>query len=266
MLGAANINFGTRFGTGWDAGVAPAGRDGPDNVLYPTCPEQWPLVASGIPQPDYLWTFQEASGNFVDVANNPGGSLVAHADTAYQQSVTGWTTKFFNTAVELSARGAQAALSSLWNIGNQSIFALMYSAVTQSGGTRCMFLGGGGNGLQIEIVTAGQATCFCNSVRATGTFVYENATPTAYPFAMIYDRRGSGLVRVNTNKEQINGTWANLSDNVKGIGSNSIAPPVSRHCLLVVWVGLDAETMIDRGGAGLGGKQLIADLGWPMAY
>lgn len=266
VFNARPLAIGPRIGIGRGDGIAPPGRDGPLSVLYPTCPEQWPLVAGGVKQPDYLWTFQEASGNFVDVANNPGAVLVAHADTTYRQPVTGWTTTFFNTAVELSARGAQAANSALWNIGNQSLFVLLYSAVTQSGGNRCLFLGGGGNGLQIEITTAGNATCFCNSVRATGSFVYENATPAAHPFALSYDRRGAGLVRVHTEKEQINGTWANLSDNIKGIGSNSIAPPISRHCLLVAWVGLDAEAMIDRGGAGLGGKQLIADLGWPMAY
>jgi hypothetical protein len=180
--------------------------------------------------------------------------------------VSGWTTTFFNTAVESSGRGAQGANTTLWNIGNQSILALLYSAVTASNGNRCMFLGGGGNGLQIEITAAGFATCFCNSVRATGTFNYENLTPAAHPFAIAYDRRGGGAVRVNTEKEVITGTWANLGDNIKGIGSNSLAAPISRHALLAVWVGLDAEAMMDRGGAGLGGKQLIADLGWPMAY
>lgn len=266
VIGPRSLTIGPRIGLQRGDAIQPPGRDGPDSVYYPTCPEQWPLVASGIKQPDYLWTFQEASGNFIDVANNPGAVLVPHIDTVYRTAVSGWTTTFFNTAVELAGRGAQGANTTLWNIGNQSVLALLYSAVTASGGNRCMFLGGGANGLQIEITAAGFATCFCNSVRATGTFVYENLTPAAHPFAIAYDRRGAGAVRVNTEKEQINGTWANLGDNIKGIGSNSIAPPISRHALLAVWVGLDAEAMMDRGGAGLGGKTLIADLGWPMAY
>lgn len=266
VFNARPIAIGPRFGIGRGDGIAPPGRDGPDSVLYPTCPEQWPLVASGVKQPDYLWTFQEASGNFVDVANSPGGTLVAGTNTLYQQSVTGWATKFFRINAEGVGGGAQAALSSLWNIGNQSLFVLLYSAIVGSSGNRCLFLGGGANGLQIEAVAAGQVTCFCNSVRVTGTFVHENATPTVYPFALSYDRRGSGLVRVHTNKEQISSTWANLSDNVKGLGSNNISPPISMHCMLAAWVGLDAETMIDRGGTGIGGKTLIANLGWPMAY
>lgn len=268
MLGPSNIHVGPRFGVGWEAGevIAPPGRDGPQNVYLPYCPEQWPLVASGIPQPDYLWTFQETSGDFVDIANAPGGTLTAGTNSLYQQSISGWSTKFFRINAEGVGGGGRAAVSSLWNIGNQSIFVLMYAAVLSSGGNRCLFLGGGANGLQIEIVAAGQATCFCNGVRTTGTFVYENTTATVYPFVEIYDRRGSGLVRVNTNKEQITSTWANLSDNVKGLGSNNISPPVSMFCLKTAWVGTDAETMIDRGGTGLGGKQAIADLGWPMAY
>lgn len=268
IFGTRSLTIGARIGLQRGGGevITPAGRDGPDDVLYPTCPEQWPLVASGIKQPDYLWTFQEASGNFVDAANNPGGTLVAGTNSLYQQSIAGWDTKFFRINAEGVGGGARAANAVLWNIGNQSVFMLLYSAIVGSSGNRCLFLGGGANGLQIEAVAAGQITCFCNSVRVTGTFVYESATPTVYPIALSYDRRGSGLVRVHTNKEQISGTWANLGDNVKGLGSNSISPPISLHCLLPVWVGLDAEAMIDRGGAGLGGKQLIADLGWPMAY
>jgi hypothetical protein len=248
-------------------GVAePLTRDGPQNVYLPTCPEHLPLVASGIPLPDWMWTFQEASGDFFDRCNNPAGVLVAGTNTLYQQSIAGWTSKFFRINAEGVGGGARAPISSLWNIGNQSLFVLLYSAVLSSGGNRCLFLGGGANGLQIEIVAAGQATCFCNSVRVAGSFVYESATATVHPFALSYDRRGAGLVRVHTEKEEITSTWANLSDNVKGLGSNNISPPVSMFNLLVPWVGVDAEAMIDRGGAGLGGKQLITDLGWPMAY
>lgn len=257
---------GDRDGPSGDPPITPAGRDGPQSVLLPYCPEQWPLVAAGIPQPDYLWTFQEASGNFVDVANSPGGVLTAGTNSLYQQSVSGWATKFFRINAEGVGGGAQAAISTLWNIGNQSLFVLMYAAIVSSSGNRCMFLGGGANGLQIQAVGAGQVACFCNSVQNIGTFVYENLTPTVYPFVEIYDRRGSGLVRVNTDKEQITGTWANLSDNVKGLGSNNISPPISMYCMKVAWVGTDAETMADRSGVGLGGRQVIADLGWAMSY
>lgn len=247
--------------------VVPAGRDGPDNVLVPDCPEQWPLVAAGIPQPDYLFPCQETSGNLVDVCNSPGGVLTAAANVLYNQSVAGWSRKFVGVSTEATGSGFHAPVSSLWNIGNQSLFRLIYVAIIASNGpTRCVMLQGGANGVHVQAPTAGQLANFCTT-STVGTFVYENVTATVYPVVQIYDRRGVGLSRLNTNKEQVTGTWANFSDNNKGIGSPvGLAAPVLRLCLDVTWVGTDAETMADRGGAGNGGRQAIADLGWPMAY
>lgn len=237
-----------------------------NGVSRPYYPEYWPLIAAGITEPDYLWTMQEASGDLSDLCNSPAGVLTAATNVSYQNSVSGWTSKSVGITAEAGGSGFRALAGALWNAGSQSIFLLGYAAALASGGNRCLYLLGGGSGIQLEIVAGGQATCFVNSVRATGTFVYKNPTPTIYPFAFHYDRRGAGDARVYTNKEQIIGTWANLGDNVKGLGSNSLASPTARHNLLAVWAGSNAETMMDRGGAQLGGKTLITNLGWPMAY
>lgn len=246
------------------AGLPPDILDG--GVSRPYYPEHFPFIAAGITEPDYFWPMNEASGNLLDISNSPQGVLTAATNVSYNQAVSGWTRPFVGITAEAAGSGFRALTGELWNIGSQSIFVLMYSAALASGGNRCLFLGGGGNGVQVEIVAAGQATCFINSVRATGTFVYESATPTVYPFVLHYDRRGAGDARVFTNKEQIVGTWANLGDNVKGLGSNSLASPTARHGLLAVWVGANAEAMFDRGGALQGGKTLIANLGWTLAY
>lgn len=246
------------------AGLPPDILDG--GVSRPYYPEHFPFIAAGITEPDYMWTMGEASGNLSDLCNSPSGVLTAATNVGYSSSVSGWTKPFVSITAEATGSGFRALTGELWNIGSQSVFALLYSAAVGSGGNRCLFLAGGGNGVQVEIVAAGRATCFVNSVRTTGTFVYENATPTVYPFVLHYDRRGAGDARVYTNKEQIVGTWANLGDNVKGLGSNSLASPTARHGLLAVWVGSNAEAMMDRGGSLLGGKTLIANLGWPMSY
>lgn len=252
---------------GGAAGLPADVLDGPGTPVYrPYYPEHFPFIAAGITEPDYMWTMGEASGDLNDLCNGPAAVLTAATNVSYSQTVTGWTRPFVGITAESAGSGFRALSGALWNIGSQSVFALMYSAALASGGNRCFFLAGGGNGVQIEIVAAGQATCFINSVRATGTFVYEAASPTVYPFVLHYDRRGAGDARVYTNKEQIVGTWANLGDNIKGLGSNSLASPTARHGLLAVWVGANAETMFDRGGANLGGKQLITELGWSMAY
>lgn len=247
-------------------GIVPAGRDGPDNVLVPECAEQWALIAPDILQPDYLFPCTDAGPNLVDVANSPGGVLTAGLNVAYRQPVPGWARLFAAITGEGGGSGFLALADQLWNMGNQSIFALMYSAFLQSGGpTRCLFLLGGNNVVHIQAPTAGQLGCFCNGT-TLGTFIYESLAPIVYPITYSYDRRGAGLARVHTNKEQITSTWVNASDNVKGFGSNTLASPIARHGLLAVWLGNGAEFMIDRGGAGNGGKQVIGELGWPLAY
>lgn len=239
--------------------------DGPGTpVIRPYYPEHWPFVAAGVTEPDYLWTCQDASGNLKDLANNPQAELVAGLNVNYQQSVTGWTSKFVGITTEAGNSGFYSPIGTLWNIGSQSVFALMYSAILVSGGARTLWLGGGNGGLQIQAASAGQVTSFV-SVGTTGTFVYENVTATVYPFCYTYDRRGAGDARLHTNKEQIVSTWVNLSDHNKGWGG-PIASPQARHNLMAVWVGANAEQMFDRGGAGLGGKTLITNLGWPMSY
>lgn len=237
--------------------------DGPGTpVKRPYYPEHLPLVASGIVEPDYMWTMQEPSGSYLyDICNNPAGLLSGSLNVGYGATVTGWTSKCVSITAEAANSGFLAPISTLWNIGSQSIFTLQYSAAVVSGGSRCLFLGGGNGGLQIQILAAGNATCFC-STQTTGTFVYENATPTIYPFSYTYDRRVGGVAKVETNREAITGSWNNLSDNVKGLGSNGVASPTARHNLFMVWVGANAETMIDRGG----GKRLISDLGWTLFY
>ena len=240
--------------------------DGPGNTITrPYYPEHWPFVAAGITQPDYFWTCQEASGNLLDIANMPQASLTAGANVLYQQSVTGWTSKFVGIGAVGGNSGFYSGIGTLWNVASQSVFALMYSAAVLSDGNRVMFLGGGTSPqAQIQIVAAGQAASFL-STSTVGTFVYESASPVVYPFAWHYDRRGSGYAGLYTNKEALVSTWANLSDSNKGFGG-PIASPQARHNMLAVWVGTKAEQMFDRGGANLGGKTLIANLGWPMSY
>ena len=247
--------------------LPPDALDGPGTPVFrPYYPEHWPLIQPDILEPDYLWSCQDASGNLLDNANSPAAELVARTNVNYQQTLTGWTQKFVGITAEASGSGFWSDAASLWNIGSQSIFVVLYAAALTSNGNRCLFLGGGGNGLQIEIVGTGQATSFVNSVRTTGTFVYASGTPTVYPFVYQWDRRDAGDARLYTNKEQILSTWANLGDNFAGLGSNNLAAPIARYGLVAVWVGANAEFMMDRGGSKLGGKTLITNLGWPMAY
>jgi hypothetical protein len=240
--------------------------DGPGAVMRPTTVQQWTCVASGVQQPDYLWLLQEASGTLADLSQ---GSILTPANGSgtfgYQHGIAGWTSKFITTTEATGVR-ADAAAGSLWNIGTQSILILMYTYLTSAGGTRWILDVGGTSNVEFGFLSTGVGHFQINALTYDGAFVYKNATPTVYPFTIAYDRRSTGSSWWATNKERVVGTWANYSDNTKGIGRSTLAAPPAGHNLLAVWVGSKAETMMDRGGAGLGGKQLITDLLWPMAY
>jgi hypothetical protein len=271
----AGARVGPRVGLAGGASADPIGSDstpcvvntdGPGPIKRPTTPQQFTCVASGITTPDYMWLLNETSGNLIDqcqssvlTPSNGSGTF------GYDHAISGWTTHFITTTEATGVR-ADATIGNLWNIATQSLLFLMYSYVTSLGGTRWILDVGGTSNVEFGFLSTGVGHFQISGTTFDGTFVYKNATPTVYPFTVAYDRRGAGASWWATNKERVAGTWTNYGDNTKGIGRSTLASPPAGHCLLAVWVGSKAEAMMDRGGAGLGGKQLVSDLGWPMAY
>lgn len=250
------LSFGRR-----SISAALPGKDGPTGAVYlPYTAASWTAIASGVLAPDHLFPCQETSGNLVDSVT--GGVLTARTGAAYQQTVLGWTTKFAGVTGETVGSGFWSTSGSLWNAGSESLFAVMYAAVTGSGGNRCLLaLGGASAAVHLRVVAAGQAGPFIGASATIGTFVYENPTATVYPFVFQWDRRGSNA-RMVTNQETVQMAYASQTDGDKGIGATGVATPTCRFCLLSVWRGAKAEAMFDRGGAGLGGATLISNLGW----
>lgn len=255
---------------GYDIGLAlgrrsnsgsPPGRDGPTGAVYlPYTAASWTAVASGVLAPDHLFPCQEFGGDLVDSVT--GSVLTARTGVTYQQTVSGWATKFAGVTGEAVGSGFWSGSGSLWNAGSESLLAVMYAAITGAGGNRCLLaLGGASAAVHLRVIAAGQAGPFIGATATIGSFTYENTTATVYPFAFQWDRRG-GNARMVTNQETVQKAYASQTDGDKGIGATGVATPTCRFCLLAVWRGAKAEAMFDRGGAGLGGATLISNLGW----
>jgi hypothetical protein len=265
-------------GSGADCTCGFAGTATYTTVKRPLTAAQWTCVASGVLEPSYLWGFQETSGNLTDAVN--GVVLSAVGAVGYSLTVTDWTlagaSLWVGTTTETANQGfyvdKDLATQLGWNAATQSIMVCGYSAVTNSTAERVMFVLSGttAQSVYIAVTAAGLLRVYNGTAsNAIGLVTFENATPTPFAWVMQWDRRGSGLLRVNAKKlgtaqDPITpGTWVTRTDGGKGINIDvGSVPPVARHNMIAAWVGTDAETMMDRGGTNTGGVTLISNLGW----
>jgi hypothetical protein len=243
-------------------------RDGPLNVWLPTCPEHLPLLAPDIPVPAYMWLPGRASaaaGSIYDKCNNPPGVLPIRSNVLFNEVVTGWAERGMRVTTEGGNSGAWAPFGALYDIGNQDVFAALYHAVTVSNGARCVAVFGGTNQLQIQCLAAGQLALFVNGTTTATSNIYENATPTVGCTTLSW-QHNPGFVRMHTRLERVTGTFVDISDSNKGLGG-PIAAPLGYYLVYIVWVGLHATYMINRGGfPGDGGRQFQVDAGWNPTY
>lgn len=247
-------------------------------IKRPASAAQWTCVGSSVLEPSYFWQCQQASGNLTDEIS--GLVLTAIGAVGYSSTLADWTLtgadKWVTTTTETANQGfyvdKDLATQLGWNVGIQSLFACGYTIATNATAERILFVASGtvAQSVYIAMTATGVLRTYCGTTaNAQGAVVYENATPTPFVWTFQWDRRGTGLQRVTSKKlgtgaETITpATWATKPDGGKGLNVDvGGSPPVGRHNMLAVWAGTDAESMMDRGGANLGGATLISDLGW----
>lgn len=225
------------------SGAAPflAPTDGPDSVYVPTATAHWTNL--GLPIPTRFWTCQETSGNLVDIV--AGLTLVPTATTPlYNQTVTGWTSKFVGTADSTSDQAFRTSDASL-NMGTGvSAAVLVYMSWASATLNRRMVSQCGGNNLiRNGNATATRAGAAHNAVVTQSTNNHSDLT-TVRPYVWYRDATAneSGL---RTNLEHL----ASTHDETAYTGVKSLGPPTataavdSRICLYAVWIGADAEVI-----------------------
>lgn len=233
-------------------------------IKRPVTAGQWEELVGFAPT--YSWDFQDASG---DIGPSIGGQpLVANSSGQnYQQTVANWTTKWCGT--NLGAGHGWISANNIVTLHNESIFAFSYFALTASDGTpRQMHVLRNSNGLGVRSRDSnpGIQMIINGSIQNTAS-AYENATPTPHPICFLYDRRGAGLWRTQTDLQQATqtyGTFVNANRGV-GIGQTGADQPAAgaRYNYFAIWRGAAAEALCDLGGvAGVGGKEFLRRLGW----
>jgi hypothetical protein len=236
-------------------------------IYRPTAANQFPCVEETIPEPDYFLGCQEESGDLTDAVN--GAVFADGVSPSYQNTLTNWTTKWLGTDANTAAEGWRAEDTDAWDISQQSVFVLLYAAVTSSGGPRPLMIISS-NGCRFVVQSTGKLSIIHGVNTTNGPTVdYRDAAGdfTPHPFTFFVDRRAAGAVVLNTDQEQITGVYSAVSDGHKSLGAaGALQSAGAFYNMVAVWVGSKAETMIDRGGAGLGGYTLIEDLGWELAY
>lgn len=279
--------IGPKIGPGFGASADEIGGVGPDctcpfagtgyfaDVFRPLAANQFPCVNATIPEPDYFFEFQEASGNLV--CSVTGATLVQTGAGTYANTVENAPTASDDYTIaggnlwlgtsEVASQRWDTGTGNLFNVNTQSIFCLSVHALTGSGGSRPLWILGG-NQLFVRTNVSGFIEVVRGASTATGAVDVVHATLTPFGLAVIWDIRGAGLVRAAVRGsgsigagETITPTWASVADNVKGLGFSGTAPPAGRHNFWAVWVGSKAETLADRGGAGNGASQILIDMG-----
>ncbi len=227
--------------------------DGPGNVYVPSTISE--VSQLSIANPNSIWTMQETSGDLSDSAG--AVSLTPNGTPLYNQTISGWARKaigFNNTANQRFS-----VVAGTYDPSVSSSAILVYLLLTSVASTpRIAWVLGStaANPLQMNFNTSGN--CRITNLAATLAGSYDYRDGAVHPFLFVYDRTNS-LVRVYTDKEQINGTYgAGVADGTKGPGTGSSGTsPTCNQLIAYQWYGSSVLTL---------GKSTLSQLNWSLAY
>jgi hypothetical protein len=247
-------------------------RDGPAGVAVPQTVAEWAALA--LVAPDSVHLMQAAASPVPDSIGS--ANLVALGTPDFQQAgPTGWAGKFINLTEDAASEGLSFSSVALYRPDLDDVLALLYSRITASGansrqllrlGTTATTVGGGGQ--QLRPQTTNKVEIRHNGASTISAFSYVGSG-AAHPFLLGYDRSnvlggGAGLLRLNTDKEQLDGGVSLVSTNGvdKGIGgSGTILAPACGNRLYAIWYAAKARAMF-----AIGLRTVLVRLGWGLAY
>ena len=238
-----------------DGGDGGTGAAGGHPVFMPQTAHDFKILGLGVPSS--LWPCQEAAGN---LAGSLGGfTLTAGGAPTYQNTKTAWTKKAL-VFTQVASQRFQAASGTGPNPSTQSVSWFCYFYLTGAPAANGRLLMAAANsattGVMALFQTTGVIRLDCKGVTATGAYNYNDGL--VHPCLMVYDRTNT-LVRIYTDKEQVDGTYdAGTADNQKGIGGIGASTPAPAG---VLWLSCSSGAVAEGRN-----KSTLSRLGWTLAY
>lgn len=167
----------------------PVTRDATSNICIPQSASEWvTLAVAGVAAPDFLWLCQEASGNLAD---SIGAITLTASGTglAYQQAVTGWTTKAL-TATDASNGSWLSTSASLPDSSTTSTATLYYIRwpAAAPAGSRAFAVVGNATNTQPLVSSNAGTPISIKSGGNTATSGIGTVASTVYPVMIVIDR------------------------------------------------------------------------------
>lgn len=235
--------FGSMGGVGFWKPAGGVPTDGPSNWYRPTTAAHF--TALGLNVPDLLFLCQDASGALVPTIDSlsVGNWSTTGSGHVYQQSVTGWTTKFVGMDGTGAAQQRWGTTSAALNLSAGESYAMLaYASFTLPSvdTTRLMIVQGTNNAV-IPLSTTGRPRLRWNSVSATGTNDHSGLS-TVHMFG-VSRRADTDSTTLVTDLETVTPTHdeSAWTGEIKGIGTPNTTPCENRFCWIAIWKGTNAE-------------------------
>lgn len=215
--------------------------DGPDGWFRPVKQEHFSVL--GMNTPNFLFLFQEASGNLLPTIGSPAAALAASGTGhSYGNGVAGWASKSVGLDGATTAQNWSTFSTEFDVVSGESYAVILYAAIASPPtSTRFLIVQGSNNDIRQNpdgtIITRHGGVNSSSSVNN-----YSNIN-LMHQFGW-YRRGDTNVSGAETDLESLTGTHEELAYNgfERGIGTMSaFEPPASRYNWMAVWKGTNAE-------------------------
>jgi hypothetical protein len=221
--------------------------DATSSKAAPASSAEWTALMTsagfGGAAPDYLWSFQQASGSIID---DIGAEDLTVAGGTYQQAVTGWTRKAWKT----TDGAAESASGPTTQTGSVLVLAYIAIANTPAAERTVMYVNA--NKLNWDLTPNYQISA---GSTVDGAAVHGT---TVHPVVFRCDE-GNSITAIYTDLEKIVPVHASI-DTAIFFGGAIQAAATASYVYAAAWVGVPAQISATNI------KTLLTTMGWSPAF
>lgn len=215
--------------------------DGPDDWFRPVAPKHFSVLGMNVP--NFLFLFQEASGDLFPTIGSPAAALVAEGTgQSYLRGVAGWASKSVGLDGASIAQNWLSASTEYDVVAGESYAVILYAAIAAPAvATRFLIVQGSGNDVRQN--PDGTISTMHDGVNSSSSVNNYSDINTIHQFGW-YRRGDTNVSGTITDLESLVGTHGELAYNgfERGIGTMSaFAPPAARYNWMAIWKGTNAE-------------------------